>query len=385
MNEQQQWYDAQQRRPVRRTGRRVVAGIASLAIAGALSLGGYATAQAIDSSTTAPATVDLINPGAPDPGQFPWGGQIPGDNSSSADKTAATAQQQTGVVTIDTVVGFGQGRAAGSGIVLTNDGYVLTNHHVIESATLVQVTVESTGQSYEADVVGSDATHDVAVLKLKDASGLTPAAIDDDGDPSVGEQVTTVGNSNGGGELLAANGTVTGLDETITAGSEGGGDSETLNGLIQADVDVVSGDSGGAMLDDQGEVVGMTTAASTRSPDITGYAIDIDDALKVVQQIRSGDESDSVTIGAPAFLGIQLDGSGSTTIAGTVEDSPAAESGLNAGDTITRIDGTSISSADDLTNTLGKHDPGDRVTVTWTDTAGQSHSADVTLAAGPAS
>jgi S1-C subfamily serine protease len=385
MNEQQQWYGATPIvQPVRRTGRRVVAGIASLAIAGALSLGGYAAAQAIDSSSTPPATVDLIDPGAPGPGwQLPWGGRVPGNESSDAAKTEATAKQQTGVVTIDTEVGYGQGRAAGSGIVLTDDGYVLTNHHVIENATAVEVTVESTGQSYQAEVVGSVAEHEVALLKLTDASDLTQAAIDDDGDPKVGDEVTTVGNSNGGGALLAANGTVTGLNETITAGGEGG--SETLNGLIQADVDVVSGDSGGAMLDDEGEVVGMTTAASTRSPDITGYAIDIDDALKIVQQIRSGDESGSVTIGAPAFLGVQVDGSGSATIAGTVEDSPAAAAGLEAGDTITRIDDTAVSSADELVSTLGKHNPGDEVTVTWTDAAGESHSASVTLAAGPAS
>lgn len=380
MNEQQ-WYDAPKPEPVRRTGRRVVAGIASLAIAGALSLGGYAAAQAIDDASTPPATVDLIDP---DPGwQLPWGGRMPGTESADADKSEATAEQQTGIVTIDTLVGYGQGRAAGSGIVLTDDGYVLTNHHVIENATSITVTVESTGQSYQAAVVGSDAEHDVALLKLTDASGLTPAAIDDDGDPKVGDDVSTVGNSNGGGVLLAANGTVTGLDETITAGGEGG--SETLNGLIQADVDVVSGDSGGAMLDDEGEVVGMTTAASTRSPDITGYAIDIDDALKIVQQIRSGDASGSVTIGAPAFLGIQLDGSGTATIAGTVEDSPADGAGLSAGDTITRLGDSPVRGADDLVEAIGQHKPGDKVTVTWTDAQGESHTAEVTLAAGPAS
>jgi S1-C subfamily serine protease len=269
---------------------------------------------------------------------------------------------------------------------------VLTNHHVIEGSTAVTVTDESTGRTYQAEVVGSDSSRDIAVLKLKDASDLATATIDDDDNLKIGDAVTAVGNSQGGGELMAAAGTVTDLGRTITASGEGGGDSETLSNLIETDADVVSGDSGGALLDSEGEVVGMTTAASAgANPD--GYAIDIDDALKIADQIRSGDESGTVSVGASAFLGVQVgspatgygaSGATGATIAGTVEDSPAAKAGLAAGDTITAVDDTAVNSATDLTDALAEKNPGDSVRITWTTSSGTTHSATVTLAEGPA-
>ena len=398
----------EQRTPQRKGRRRMVAGLAALAIAGAASLGGIAADRYVDdgTSSSAAASTDwsgpssgdgfggLVPPGysqgyGPDYGSdyrpdYGSGGLGGGTSQGNAtDKAEASSAQQTGIVTIDTVVDYGQARAAGSGIVLSSDGLVLTNHHVIEGATTVTVTVESTGLSYQAEVVGSDASHDVAVLKLEDASGLTPAPIDDDHDLAVGDQVTAVGNANGGGELLAASGTVTGLGETITAGSEATGEGETLSNLIEANVDVVSGDSGGAMLDAEGEVVGMTTAASSGTPDITGYAVPIDTALSIAQQIESGDESGSVTVGSSAFLGVMIGQDG--TISGAVDGSPAAGAGIAAGDTITAVDDTEIASTDDLTQALASHDPGDRVTITWTSPDGSTHTATVTLAAGPAS
>ena len=390
----------EQQTPQRKGRRRMVAGLAALAIAGAASLGGIAADRYVDdgTSSSAAASTDWSGPSSGDgfggfvPPGYSQGygpdygsGGLGGDTSqgNATEKAEATSAQQTGIVTIDTVIDYGQARAAGSGIVLSSDGLVLTNHHVIEGATTVTVTVESTGQSYQAEVVGSDASHDVAVLKLEDASGLTPAPIDDDDDLAVGDQVTAVGNANGGGELLAAGGTVTGLGETITAGSEATGEGETLSNLIEANVDVVSGDSGGAMLDAEGEVVGMTTAASSGAPDITGYAVPIDTALSIAQQIESGDESGSVTVGSSAFLGVMVGQDG--TISGAVDGSPAAEAGIAAGDTITAVDDTEIASTDDLTQALAAHDPGDRVTITWTSPDASTHTATVTLAAGPAS
>lgn len=155
---------------------------------------------------------------------------------------------------------------------------------------------------------------------------------------------------------------------------------------------MVSGDSGGALLDGGGEVVGVTTAASSgQNPD--GYAIRIADALKVVDQIRSGNETGSVSIGPSAFLGVQVGtasngATGSTgggaAIAGTVENSPAAKAGLAAGDTITAVDGTAISSPTALTTALQKYQPGDKVRITWTTSTGLTRSATVTLVDGPA-
>ena len=163
---------------------------------------------------------------------------------------------------------------------------------------------------------------------------------------------------------------------------------------------VVSGDSGGPVLDSDGEVVGMTTAASSNPGTTIAYAITIENALAVVHQIESGSTADGVTIGYPAFLGVAFssgsslpglggDGLGTTTsgapIAAVIDGTPASSIGLAAGDTITKVDGTAVSSSDELAAALATHKPGDKVTVTWVSgTTGASSSATVTLIAGPA-
>lgn len=319
------------------------------------------------------------------------GEQVQG--SSSLDVTEATAEQSTGVVLINTVLGYNSAEAAGSGVVLTSTGLILTNNHVVEGSTEIQVTVPATGQTYTATVVGTDSTADIAVLQLQGASGLTTATVDKDGDPAVGDTVTAVGNAEGGGTLMAATGPVTGLGQSITTQSEGVSKGEDLTNLIQVDADVVSGDSGGALIDDQGEVVGITTAASSGSSNITGYAIPIEDALTVAKQIVSGEASDTVTIGLPAFLGVQLSttstglpgatGTGAV-VGGVIADTPAAQAGLVAGDTITAVDGTTVTSGDDLSAALADHAPGDQVQLTWTTATGASQTATVTLIEGPA-
>jgi S1-C subfamily serine protease len=287
-----------------------------------------------------------------------------------------------GVVTIDTRLGYQNASAAGTGMVLTANGLVLTNNHVIDGSTSIQVTVESTGQTYTAVVVGTDATADVALLQLQGASGLATVALDTSTGAEVGDAVTAVGNAEGGGDLLAAAGSVTALDQTMTASTDGAS-AETLDGLTEFSAAVVPGDSGGPVFDDQGEVIGMTTAASSGTVATVGYAIDIEDALVIAHQIQSGIASDTVTIGYPAFLGVAL-GTGSM-VTGVLEGTPAASSGLVAGDVITAVDGVAVSSASSLSDLLGAYSPGDTVTLTWTvASSGASTSAPVTLIAGPA-
>lgn len=412
--------------PRRSRRRRTAAAlVASGAVAGALVLGGSAVALGWPASTagtglTASAGRDgsASGPGGSS-GWTGWQGGsssgygygyggpstgLPGSSSDSSstgtlDTSTATDAQQQGVVLIDTVLGYQSAEAAGSGVVLTSDGLVLTNNHVVEGATEITVTTGATGETYTAQIVGTDATADVAVLQLEGASGLTTATLDSDDDLAVGDAVTAVGNAEGGGVLLAADGTVTALDQSITTQAEGVSSGESLTGLIQVDADVVSGDSGGALLDDQGEVVGITTAASSGSSDITGFAIPIDDALDVATQIIAGQDSDTITLGYPAFLGVQLASGTSTvpgagaatgstgagaTVAGVVDGTPAAGAGLAAGDTITAVDGTAVADADALSAALAAHAPGDQVTLTWTTTDGTAQTATVTLIAGPA-
>lgn len=314
-------------------------------------------------------------------------GSSSGAPSSASAATAATAAQSEGVVTIGTRLGYQSGSAAGTGIVLTSSGEVLTNNHVIEGATSITVTDESTDRSYPATVVGTDATHDVAVLQLKNASGLTTASIAS-GAAKVGDPVVAVGNAGGTGTLSAAEGRVTALKQSITTAAEGSTRSERLSGLIETDADVVSGDSGGPLLNASGQVVGIDTAASSGTRDVEGYAIPIASALSIADTIEGGTDTADITIGYPAFLGVSIAGNagsaGGAIVGSVLSGTPAAATGLARGDVITAVDGDRIGSATALTTRLRQERPGATVTITWTSPSGSAHRATVTLVAGPA-
>ncbi|QWT25401.1 S1C family serine protease [Subtercola sp. PAMC28395] len=331
-------------------------------------------------------------------------GSASGSGTATDSATAATDAQAVGVVLIDTKLDYQNAAAAGTGIILSSDGTILTNNHVVEGSTSISVTIATTGKTYTAKVVGTDAVDDVAVLKLDGASGLTTATLDTSSSVAVGDAVTGVGNAGGTGSLSAAAGAVTGLNQSVTTQAEGSAAGETLDGMIQIEADIQAGDSGGPLYDAQGEVIGIDTAASSGSATVTGFAIPINTALKIAKQIESGTESGNVTIGYPAFLGVQIGSatsgtgssglgsrgsSGSTstvagaTVAGVIDGTPAATAGLVAGDTITKVDGTTIDSGSTLTKTMKSYNPGDSVTISWTDANGASHSASVTLVEGP--
>ncbi|HEX3192392.1 MAG TPA: trypsin-like peptidase domain-containing protein [Streptosporangiaceae bacterium] len=357
---------------------------------------------------------------------------------TAASRTPLSASQiaqrvDPALVDVVTTLGYQGASAAGTGIVLTSDGEVLTNNHVIRGATSIKVTDVGNGRTYTAKVVGYDASKDVAVIKLQNASGLTTANLGDSSSVQTGDAVTALGNAGGkGGTPSVATGAVTALNQSITASDEGSGaNSEQLSGLIETNADIQPGDSGGALVDAYGQVIGMNTAASsgTQFQSESGqsaaqaYAIPIDNAETIADQIEAGQGSSTVHIGATAFLGIQSggsssgsssgsgsgdsggfggfggfgqgdgsgfgqgDGSGASsgvTISGALSGSPAASAGLTAGDTITSVDGQAVSSASDIQQALVKHHPGDKISVNWVDQSGQSQTATVTLASGPA-
>lgn len=330
-----------------------------------------------------------------------FGGTAPGtgsdgssgsSGSTSAQTTGpASAAQQVGVVDITTTLNYGQGKAAGTGIVLSSNGEILTNNHVVEGSTAITVTVVSTGKSYTATVVGTDPSDDVSVLQLKNASGLATAKLGNSDSVAVGDAVTAVGNAGGkGGTPTAASGTVTALNQSLTASDANGSNAERLTGMIQINAAIEAGDSGGPLYNSAGSVIGIDTAASSSSgryssAAITGFAIPIAKALSIAGQISAGQASSTVHIGYPAFLGVQLSpNSQGATIAGVVDGSAAAKAGLRAGDTVTAVDNTAISTATGLSSTLATHRPGDQVRLRYTDSSGQSHSVTVTLGAGPA-
>jgi S1-C subfamily serine protease len=384
----------------RRSHRRIIA--ASIA-ATALGLTGIGYAvQADQSTTTTTATQQpsrMWRPGNEtyqQPTQTPDQGQVQGQTQSQIQgqtqdpgNTDATAAQEAGLVYINTSLDYGAGQAAGTGMILTSDGEILTNHHVVEGATSISVQVVSTGKTYDADVVGYDSTHDVAVLQLKNASGLTTVKTDTSGDVQVGDAVTGVGNANGdGGAASAAAGKVAALDQSITVQSEQGGQASNLSGLIEVSADIIAGDSGGALYDSDGQVIGMNTAASSGSTVVTGYAVPITEALSVAEQIESGQQTGTVQIGATGFLGVQMaqaayGGSDGAMVAGIVAGSPAQSAGITAGSTITAFHGSQITSAEELSNAVGALKPGQSVSVSWTDASGSDHTATVTLATGP--
>jgi S1-C subfamily serine protease len=312
--------------------------------------------------------------------------------------------------------------AAGTGIVLTSNGEILTNNHVIRGATSLKVTDVGNGKTYSATVVGYDASDDVAVIQLQNASGLTTASLGDSSSVQTGDAVTALGNAGGkGGTPSVASGSVTDLNQSITASDEGSGVSEQLTGLIQTNADIQPGDSGGALVNSHGQVIGMNTAASSdnqfqfqgqsnsQGSQEQAYAVPINSALTIAKQIESGNGSSTVHIGETAFLGIETTGSSSgsgsdgfggfgggtgtgtgtgsgngVTIAGALSGSPADSAGLAEGDTITSVGGQSVSSATDIQQVLVKYHPGDKISVEWVDQSGQSQSATVTLTSGPA-
>ena len=293
---------------------------------------------------------------------------------------------------MNSTLGYQDAESAGTGIVLTSDGEVLTNNHVIDGATRVTVTDVGNHRTYDATVVGYSPTSDLAVLQLKNASGLTTASLGDSSTAAVGEAVVAVGNAGGsGGTPSEAGGSITALDQSITASDESGGTSEKLSGLIETNADVQPGDSGGSLVNTSGQVVGIDTAASVgysfQDSATQGYAIPIDTALATAQQIESGVASTGVHIGPSAFLGVSVSlagtGFGSGALIQGVIGGAAQNAGIVAGDVVTAVDDHTITSATDLGTTLLLYHPGDHVTIQWTDASGQVQRATVVLGTGP--
>jgi len=312
---------------------------------------------------------------------------------------------EKGIVDVDTTLGFGQGSAAGTGLVVSASGEVLTNNHVIRGASSIRVVEPSSGLSYAATVVGYDLDADVAVIQIKRASNLQTVALGNSDAAKVGAAVTAVGNAGGvGGAPTVTRGTIVALHRAITV-SDDGESTEQLSGLTETNAALQPGDSGGPLLNAAGEVIGMDTAASTdfgfqSGQSSQGYAIPIDNALAVARQIEAHVSSNGVHIGPTPFLGVDVTspgqsgfGAGSGNgdpvafgafVAAVVPSSPAAQQlGLTEGDVITSLDGHKIASADSVTTAILRASPGSIVGIGWVDEAGNPHSARVRLASGP--
>jgi S1-C subfamily serine protease len=347
------------------------------------------------------------------------GGSSPGGMTATSKTVLSTSQiaerLDPGVVDVTSTLGYQNATAKGTGIALTSDGEILTNNHVVQGATSISVTDIGNGKTYKATVLGYDESQDVAVLQLSGASGLTTATTGNSSTVQEGDKVVALGNAGGvGGTPSVAAGTVTALDQSITASDESSGTSEQLSGMIETNANIESGDSGGPLVNEYGQVIGMDTAASSgfqfgsgynggygyggygsgssnssQGSTTQGYSIPINTALAVASQIQAGHASSTVHIGATAFLGVEIASTNSlystgVQIAGAAAGTPAAKAGLGTGDVITSVAGQTVNSSSSIQRVLEKYHPGDKVSITWTDGYGQSHTATVALASGPA-
>ena len=289
---------------------------------------------------------------------------------SAAEVYAANVNSTVGIVTSAVTTNFWGQRttsaAAGSGFLFTGDGYILTNYHVVQDANSVTVSTYD-GTKYDARIIGFDESNDVAVLKI-DAEGLTPVVIGDSDNLNVGDSVVAIGNPLGELTFSLTSGTVSALDREVTMSS--GISME----LIQTDCAINSGNSGGALFNMHGEVVGITNAkysgssGSGASIDNIAFAIPINDVYGIVTSIIEKGYIEKPYIGVSV-----LDVSDETqkyglpkgaSVQTVTDDGPAKAAGLQVNDIITKVDDTEIDGSSDLVKAIGQCAPGQEITLT---------------------
>src|SRR5262245_35121840 len=409
--------------PPRSHGKRWLRIVAALALVLGPAIVGYQVGQNHESSN-ANSALTLPQSNLPSNGSSS-NGSSGSSNSSSNGSSSGTSSSinaeaianavDDSVVNINTTLD--NGAAAGTGIILSSTGLVLTNNHVIEDSESIRVEVIATGRTYSATVLGYNIVDDVAVIQLENASGLKAADIGNSSNLAVGDAIVALGNAGGrGGEPTHVSGAVTGLDQQITASDADGTNTQTLTDLIQVNANIQAGDSGGPLVDGSGKVVGMNAAASGRNGfgggfptaggENGGYAIPIEKAVAIAKRIVSKEGGTNIHVGANrALIGVGIVPDSSTsgrsgpfgglgngrttngalvaTTAGVQDGSPADKAGITSGSTITAIDGNPVTSASALTRLMVQYQPGDRVEISWTDTSGNSHQATITLGSGP--
>ena len=334
--------------------------VAALAAGGSGVGVGWGLARALRSSPAVHSPIAIQSPAAP--------------SNGTLDTNAIAARVDPAIVDINTVVGTGQ--AAGTGMILTSDGEVLTNNHVVDGSSSIHVTIAGLSGSYTAHVIGVAPAADVALIQIENVSGLPTVSIGSSAAVQVGDSIVALGNALGQGGTPS-------------------GQSEQLTGMIQSDAAISPGDSGGPIVNSSGQVVGMITAGDVqgfRSQTSTvNYAIPSDTAISFVNKIRSGETSSDIIYGQVGFMGVSvrdlsadiaaqlgLKVSSGAVVVGVQAGSPADGAGISQGSVITDVGGTSISNSDSLGTAIHSHKAGDRVSVTWVDQRG-THNGTLTL------
>jgi S1-C subfamily serine protease len=313
--------------------------------------------------------------------------------TGSVDANAIASKVDPALVFINTVVGTGQ--AAGTGMILTPDGEVLTNNHVVTGSTSINVTIVGQSASHTAHVIGVAPAADVALIQIEGVSGLPTVTFASSTNVQVGDPIVALGNALGlGGTPSVSSGTVTALNQTITA-SEGGSKSEQLTGMIESDAPISPGESGGPLVNTAGQVVGMITAGDIQGfrsqTSRVNYAIPADTAVNYVNKIRSGQASSDVVYGQVGYLGVSvrdltpeiasqlgLNVTSGAAVVTVQSGSPAESAGITPNSVITKVGNAKITTSNELGTAIRSYKPADRVAVTWVDQRG-NHTATVTL------
>ena len=337
-----------------------------IVLAVAATLGGFAGAQIateIDRSSS-----DETSPSMPDsmrPSSQPVLTAVPGlDVAPVVDVAAVVERISPSVVTVvaSSSSGVGAGRSTGTGVVITSDGEILTNSHVVEGSDDVRVLFGDTIDPIPAVVLAADPGNDLALLKI-DLDGLAPAVFADPDSISIGDEVVAVGfalDLDGGPTVTR--GIVSALNRTI-ANSDG-----ALDGLIQTDAAISSGNSGGPLLNSRGEVIGINTAVFQSSfntaANNVGFAISVGEALPVIETLRGLADGETRVEG---YLGVGLedrtDGGRGAVITDVGPGSPASRAGIEAGDIVVDVDGTPIDGQGALIAAIRDRSPGDTVAI----------------------
>jgi S1-C subfamily serine protease len=398
--------------------------LAYVAVAALAAGAGAGAAIALNhtSGRSAAQSPQIVNPGNNGGQQNPFNGNGFGGNGGTGGNSgnggtnsgsgpinaqALANKVDPGIVDITASLPYSQATAEGTGMVISSNGLVLTNNHVIDQATNVQATLVVSGKTYAARVVGYDTTDDVALLQLQGASGLKTVSLGDSGRVKVGQAVLALGNAGGRGGLPStAQGAISGLNRTIQASDSGANTTETLHGMLQTNAGIQEGDSGGPLVNSSGQVVGMDTAANTsgfgnQSTATTGFAIPINHARTIVDQIAAGHASATVHIGLGGFIGVSVGDAGNPNDWTCVREggfggytppvrtgalicqvnpgTPAASAGLTGGDVITSVNGQSVGSSAALTNLIASDHPGDQLAISYVDSNGSRHGTTIIL------
>ena len=282
-------------------------------------------------------------------------------NGDRLDVAGVVAKVEPAVVSIQVSYGgLRGGSGAGTGVILSANGEILTNAHVVEGATTVKVTLAGESQARSAEIVGTDPGADLALLTIPGAKGLATAELGKSSDVAVGDDVVAIGNALAlrGGPTVTR-GIVSALDRSLDA--EGG---NTITGLIQTDASISSGNSGGPLVNAAGQVIGINTAVASSgrgsAAENIGFAIAIDQAMPVLDRLRG--KTAAVSKG---YLGVSTadpdDGSRGATVMSVASGSAAESAGIHEGDLITHVDGRAIDGAAALASAVRAHQPGDPV------------------------